>query len=105
MFTKNRTILILGIFVALMPFLGFPYPFEEVLYVLAGLAIATLSYLLAHYRRNARRIPQRRNKKEIVESGPVVVDMSDMVDTVDTPEDTISPDIPEETNSNQYNAS
>ena len=51
MFTKNRIILILGILVALMPFFGFPSIYENGFYVIAGLAIAVLSFLVARHKR------------------------------------------------------
>lgn len=77
-------ILMLGIFVALMPFLGFPYPYEEGLYVVSGLAIATFSFLLARHKRINRKMSSKKIKtkeeeilmspkilkKEIVESVP-----------------------------------
>ncbi len=44
--SKKRTIIILGLFVALVPFLGLPREFRETLIVLAGLVIATLAFLL-----------------------------------------------------------
>lgn len=77
MFTKNRTILILGIFIALMPFLGFPYPYEEGLYIVTGLSVATLSYLLARHKRVNRKSSIRKSqKKEIVDSIPFVEEES-----------------------------
>ncbi len=44
--TKKRTIIVLGIFVALLPFLGFPREAREILSVLAGLSIAVIAFLL-----------------------------------------------------------
>ena len=44
--TKKRTIIILGVLVALLPFLGFPKGLRDMLLVLAGLAIAIIGFLL-----------------------------------------------------------
>jgi len=87
MFTKNRLILILGLWVAFMPFLGFPYSFEEGIYICAGLGIALLSFLLARHMRKNRRAFVKKQKtdrlsdsqyavvqKEIVESDPFAED-------------------------------
>ena len=43
---KLKTILILGIWVAILPYLGFPYIIKNVLLSLSGLAILYLGYLL-----------------------------------------------------------
>lgn len=44
--SKKRMIIALGLIVALLPFLGFPREVRESLSVLAGLAIATIAFLL-----------------------------------------------------------
>ena len=44
--TKKRTIIILGILVALLPSLGFPKGMRDTLLVLIGLAIAIIGFLL-----------------------------------------------------------
>lgn len=44
--SKDPIILILGIVVAIVPFLGFPGSFETVIFVLSGLAIAILAFML-----------------------------------------------------------
>ncbi len=64
MFTKNRFILIFGLLVALMPFLGFPIWFETFFYVVAGLSVATLSFLIARHKRLARMVKRVFHKKE-----------------------------------------
>ena len=43
--TKHTAMILLGIGVAILPALGFPPFFTDFLYVLFGLAIASLSYL------------------------------------------------------------
>ena len=44
--TKDVGILILGLVVAGMPFLGFPVNIERTILVIAGLAIALLAFLI-----------------------------------------------------------
>jgi len=43
---KDTAILILGLLIALMPFLGFPGAWENWFFICAGLLIALLGYLL-----------------------------------------------------------
>jgi hypothetical protein len=42
---KEKTLLIIGIWVAILPFLGFPNTFRKILFVLTGLALMYLAYL------------------------------------------------------------
>jgi len=42
---KEKTLLIIGLWVALLSFLGFPNTWRKVLFVLTGLAIMYLAYL------------------------------------------------------------
>ncbi len=42
---KERTLLILGIFVAVLPFLGFPNSWRKLFFVIVGFAIIYISYL------------------------------------------------------------
>ncbi len=44
--SKRTTIITLGIFVAIMPFLGFPGTAKAVFFVIAGLVFAIIGYLL-----------------------------------------------------------
>jgi len=43
---KISSIFVLGLFVALMPFSGFPIAWKNTLYILLGLAIVVLSVLI-----------------------------------------------------------
>jgi len=43
---KARMFLVLGVFVTILPYLGFPYSWKDVLYTLSGLVLIFLSYLL-----------------------------------------------------------
>lgn len=42
---KEKTLLIIGVWVAVLPFLGFPNNWRKVLFLLTGLALIYLSYL------------------------------------------------------------
>ena len=44
--SKRTTIITLGIFVAIVPFLGFPGTAKTIFFVIAGLAFAIIGYLL-----------------------------------------------------------
>jgi len=42
---KEKTLLILGLWIVVLPFLGFPNSFRKILFVLTGLALMYLAYL------------------------------------------------------------
>jgi len=42
---KEKTLFIIGLWVAILPFLGFPVNFRKVLFLITGLAIMYLAYL------------------------------------------------------------
>jgi len=44
--SKIKIILILGIWVAILPYLGFPYSFKNILFSITGLAFVGIGYLL-----------------------------------------------------------
>ena len=48
---RARILLILGIWVAILPYLGFPYSWKEVLFTLSGLGLVYLSYMLYRERK------------------------------------------------------
>lgn len=41
-----RTLLILGIWIAILPYLGFPYSWKKILLTLSGLGVAYIAYIL-----------------------------------------------------------
>lgn len=43
---KTRVLLSLGVWVAILPFLGFPYSWKNVLFFITGLGLIYFSYLL-----------------------------------------------------------
>ena len=64
---KERTLLILGIVIAFLPFLGFPNSWREVLFVMIGLSIIYLAYLF--YLERKARLPKETNRiKTFVDS-------------------------------------
>jgi hypothetical protein len=74
MISKNRLILILGLWVAFVALLGgFPSPYEEIIYVASGLTISTLSFLLARHKRIYRRptVKKPRGAEVYMEAAPV----------------------------------
>ena len=44
--TKDVGILVLGLLVAAMPFLGFPSNIEQIIFVISGLVIAALAFFI-----------------------------------------------------------
>jgi hypothetical protein len=42
---KERTLLLIGLWVVILPFLGFPNSWREVFFVITGLAVIYLAYL------------------------------------------------------------
>lgn len=42
---KERTLFVIGVWVAVLPFLGFPNSWREVFFVITGLALVCLAYL------------------------------------------------------------
>jgi len=68
---KSRIILSLGIFVALLPVLGFPYAWESFFEVAAGLTIVLLSVLISVDRRlmyKAKAQKRQMKRRAIVEA-------------------------------------
>jgi hypothetical protein len=43
---KEKILIILGVWVAVLPYLGFPYSLKNILFSITGLGIIYLSYLL-----------------------------------------------------------
>jgi len=43
---KARTFLIIGIWVAILPYLGFPYSWKQTLFALTGLLIMYIAYFM-----------------------------------------------------------
>lgn len=43
---KVRVLLIIGIWVTVLPYLGFPYSWKDILFTLSGIGIVYISYVL-----------------------------------------------------------
>ena len=59
---KERTLLILGIWVAALPFLGFPDSWRQIFFLITGVALVYLSYLF--YKQAKYRQPQNDNRSK-----------------------------------------
>jgi len=58
--SKNRIVLSIGIFLFLMPFLGFPSRWEFFFQIIFGISLVAVSFSSAIKRRAASRRPRRR---------------------------------------------
>ena len=47
--TKVRVLLALGVWVTILPYLGFPYSWKDILFTITGLALIYVGYLLYSY--------------------------------------------------------
>jgi hypothetical protein len=75
MVLKNRSVVILGIWIAIIPFTGFPNGFKSFLIILSGFAVAIISYFLARNKRMSfsHETFQKETVTEIfVENGPII---------------------------------
>ncbi len=43
---KIRLLLVLGIWVAVLPYLGFPYSWKDILFLVSGLSLVYISFIL-----------------------------------------------------------
>lgn len=59
---KERTLLILGVLVATIPFSGFPASFRSIFFVIIGIALVYLSYLF--YMEAKARMPKDDNRSK-----------------------------------------
>ena len=73
MITKNRLILILGVWIALVPSLGFPTSYESFFVTVSGLAVALVAFLLARDRYRAQiQTPMQTSPNDVYkEGGPI----------------------------------
>jgi uncharacterized protein YabE (DUF348 family) len=88
--SKNKIILIIGIVIAIIPFLGFPSAWRSFFVFVGGVAVSTLSYLIARENRMVMHSkPKSRVVSEVyVESHPkndekeeiVVIEESEIID-------------------------
>ncbi len=57
---KERTLLIIGLWVALLPYFGFPDTWRKILFIISGIAIVYLSYLF--YKEASIRLSKEENR-------------------------------------------
>ena len=65
--SREMTIIVLGVWVAIVPYLGFPSSWRTVLLVLTGLGIATTGFLLRA--RVVKRGTENNNNRFFVDNG------------------------------------
>lgn len=58
---KERTLFFIGLWVAILPYLGFPTSFRKILFVITGLVIIYFSYML---RKKAKEEAQAMQKED-----------------------------------------
>lgn len=63
---KERVLLILGIWVAILPQLGFPYSWKNVLFTLSGLILVYYSYIIYKETKITEKVPPIQNDDKIV---------------------------------------
>lgn len=66
--TKARILLILGVLVAILPYLGFPSSWKDILYTLLGLALMYFSYIL--YKDSKKRVFDNFRENKNFNAGP-----------------------------------
>lgn len=63
---KERTLLIIGLWVATLPFLGFPDSWRQTFFLITGIALVYLAYLF--YKQAKERQPKENNSKTFVDN-------------------------------------
>lgn len=67
--TKDLVIIVLGIFVAVLPFLGFPNAWDRIILIITGFSISVLMYLLRRdFFTYVERLHRRRDAKHHTDS-------------------------------------
>lgn len=64
--TKNRIVLYIGLFLFLIPFLGFPSKWEAFFQIVFGLILMSISFSATIKRRAAVRRPRRKKESESI---------------------------------------
>jgi hypothetical protein len=56
--SKARMVLILGVWVALLPYLGFPYSWKDYLFTISGFLLIYVSYALYSEQKKSEKQPE-----------------------------------------------
>ena len=88
--TKQRIIFILGIWVGLLPFLGFPSSWKSIFFAISGLILVYISYIL--HRESKDNIPKEKRTSVYVESNLKEIndEINNNVETISEPSDKIN---------------
>jgi amino acid permease len=62
--SKARILLILGTWIAILPFLGFPYSWKDILFSLSGLGVIYVSYSLYKEKKKKEKVKNFDNFSE-----------------------------------------
>ncbi|KKR74907.1 MAG: hypothetical protein UU17_C0004G0031 [Candidatus Nomurabacteria bacterium GW2011_GWA1_40_8] len=68
---KAYILLVLGIWVAVLPYLGFPYSWKDILFTITGLGLICLSYIM-----------YKESKKEEIASEKIFDNFSENLDSI-----------------------
>lgn len=83
MITKNRILLLLGILVTFVPFLGFPSSWENIFQVILGLLVAVMAFLYARDKhvQNISEVVKDEIKTDVYSQNGFVSFVSDLDET------------------------
>ncbi len=73
---KARTLLILGVWTAVLPYLGFPYQIKNILFVLTGLGLVYVSFVIYKEIRFTRKEENEKNFENFSENRNFVEEKS-----------------------------
>ncbi|OGI68913.1 hypothetical protein A3A05_01500 [Candidatus Nomurabacteria bacterium RIFCSPLOWO2_01_FULL_41_12] len=57
--SKMRILLVLGIWVAVLPYLGFPSSWKDILFTISGLGLVYMSYMLYQESKTDEKSPEK----------------------------------------------
>ncbi len=62
---KERTLFFIGLWVAILPYLGFPTSFRKILFVITGLVIIYFSYMLRKKAKEEAQVMQKEDNSKM----------------------------------------
>jgi hypothetical protein len=86
--SKEASVVLLGIFIAVLPFLGFPESWRVIMYVVSGLSIMVLGFMLRADHLHRESAPRRASiqRPRVTASAPESKKVSDIVSPHHMPE-------------------